>query len=205
MLLVCSVLGMSRSGLFFFSSRRRHTRCALVTGVQTCALPIWRAVVVVAVGHDRPAVVGPALDQVELVAAHRPHLVLPKPAGCVEREPQNVAVAERPHLRGDATLAGEGVVRGYRAVGVRAHDLAQVRLHVLRRRHLLALAGADPQLAETVEGDARSEEHTSELQSLMRSSYAVFSLKKKNKANRYMAVYYIAAKKFNKKSDNKIA
>src|SRR3546814_12186449 len=26
---------------FFFASRRRHTRCALVTGVQTCALPIW--------------------------------------------------------------------------------------------------------------------------------------------------------------------
>src|SRR3546814_12611753 len=31
-MLVCS--------FFFFSSRRRHTRCALVTGVQTCALPI---------------------------------------------------------------------------------------------------------------------------------------------------------------------
>src|SRR3546814_4894435 len=29
---------------FFFSSRRRHTRCALVTGVQTCALPIWTPV-----------------------------------------------------------------------------------------------------------------------------------------------------------------
>src|SRR3546814_5580479 len=28
---------------FFFSSRRRHTRCALVTGVQTCALPILEA------------------------------------------------------------------------------------------------------------------------------------------------------------------
>src|SRR3546814_20736727 len=28
------------SDYFFFSSRRRHTRCALVTGVQTCALPI---------------------------------------------------------------------------------------------------------------------------------------------------------------------
>src|SRR3546814_4337872 len=27
--------------VFFFSSRRRHPRCALVTGVQTCALPIW--------------------------------------------------------------------------------------------------------------------------------------------------------------------
>src|SRR3546814_2466143 len=33
-LLVCELY------LFFFSSRRRHTRCALVTGVQTCALPI---------------------------------------------------------------------------------------------------------------------------------------------------------------------
>src|SRR3546814_2517209 len=29
-----------RGGTLFFSSRRRHTRCALVTGVQTCALPI---------------------------------------------------------------------------------------------------------------------------------------------------------------------
>src|SRR3546814_3583699 len=29
--------------VFFFSSRRRHTRCALVTGVQTCALPISNA------------------------------------------------------------------------------------------------------------------------------------------------------------------
>src|SRR3546814_8535863 len=28
---------------FFFSSIRRHTRCALVTGVQTCALPIYGA------------------------------------------------------------------------------------------------------------------------------------------------------------------
>src|SRR3546814_16527684 len=27
--------------MLFFSSRRRHTRCALVTGVQTCALPIF--------------------------------------------------------------------------------------------------------------------------------------------------------------------
>src|SRR3546814_5920786 len=27
--------------IFLFSSRRRHTRCALVTGVQTCALPIF--------------------------------------------------------------------------------------------------------------------------------------------------------------------
>src|SRR3546814_1138617 len=28
--------------MFCFTSRRRHTRCALVTGVQTCALPIYQ-------------------------------------------------------------------------------------------------------------------------------------------------------------------
>src|SRR3546814_4192598 len=40
---------------FFFSSRRRHTRCALVTGVQTCALPIFQKLAddgVAVSGHD---------------------------------------------------------------------------------------------------------------------------------------------------------
>src|SRR3546814_8964538 len=54
--------------LFFFSSRRRHTRCALVTGVQTCALPI--SVIVLglsgAVSHDASAAL---LVDGELVAA----------------------------------------------------------------------------------------------------------------------------------------
>src|SRR3546814_1781152 len=40
MLCVVYVVGL----VFFFSSRRRHTRCALVTGVQTCALPICVAI-----------------------------------------------------------------------------------------------------------------------------------------------------------------
>src|SRR3546814_18532230 len=35
------VVDATRCRLFVFSSRRRHTRCALVTGVQTCALPIF--------------------------------------------------------------------------------------------------------------------------------------------------------------------
>src|SRR3546814_5384560 len=40
-------------GVFFFSSRRRHTRCALVTGVQTCALPISSMPIMAArVYHD---------------------------------------------------------------------------------------------------------------------------------------------------------
>src|SRR3546814_7629135 len=36
----CVLLISTTDGVFFCSSRRRHTRCALVTGVQTCALPI---------------------------------------------------------------------------------------------------------------------------------------------------------------------
>src|SRR3546814_1259226 len=38
----CVCVEFSYVVCFFFSSRRRHTRCALVTGVQTCALPILR-------------------------------------------------------------------------------------------------------------------------------------------------------------------
>src|SRR3546814_6608342 len=40
---------------FFFSSRRRHTRCALVTGVQTCALPISLPVVQSIAEHPETA------------------------------------------------------------------------------------------------------------------------------------------------------
>src|SRR3546814_5749475 len=39
---------------FFFSSRRRHTRCALVTGVQTCALPISSATKFEFIGLETP-------------------------------------------------------------------------------------------------------------------------------------------------------
>src|SRR3546814_7576015 len=39
---MCTIICWIHVAFFFFSSRRRHTRCALVTGVQTCALPICR-------------------------------------------------------------------------------------------------------------------------------------------------------------------
>src|SRR3546814_6685009 len=55
---------------FFFSSRIRHTRCALVTGVQTCALPIsgwyertWER------GGKREARIGAARADVAVVGA----------------------------------------------------------------------------------------------------------------------------------------
>src|SRR3546814_6011098 len=41
LLIIALFLSFSFVFFFFFSSRIRHTRCALVTGVQTCALPIF--------------------------------------------------------------------------------------------------------------------------------------------------------------------
>src|SRR3546814_9740469 len=47
--------------VFFFSSRRRHTRCALVTGVQTCALPTWRFMVPITVAAGTAALAATAV------------------------------------------------------------------------------------------------------------------------------------------------
>src|SRR3546814_2359495 len=49
---------------FFFSSRRRHTRCALVTGVQTCALPIY-------LGLGQGQAIGDVAAPVLVIAAAR--------------------------------------------------------------------------------------------------------------------------------------
>src|SRR3546814_5639993 len=46
--------------VFFFSSRRRHTRCALVTGVQTCALPIY------AYAHELRARLNPTAGSLQI-------------------------------------------------------------------------------------------------------------------------------------------
>src|SRR3546814_11071074 len=49
------ILGRRKLIVFlFFSSRRRHTRCALVTGVQTCALPISTLAAFVAAAGREP-------------------------------------------------------------------------------------------------------------------------------------------------------
>src|SRR3546814_4695930 len=67
---------------FFFSSRRRHTRCALVTGVQTCALPISPS--------------SPGADN----NAHRPDPAEPPappaPAPCCSAKPPSPAHSPKP-------------------------------------------------------------------------------------------------------------
>src|SRR3546814_3742621 len=88
-----------------------------------------------------------------------------------------VAEVEVLYLHASRQQVGEQRV-GHGAVGGHAHRDDQ-RLAFLQRRRFPRLAvGAIP-LALNLDLAERSEEHTSELQSLMRISYAVFCLKKK--------------------------
>src|SRR3546814_5265108 len=73
-------------------------------------------------------------------------------------------------------------------VGVAAHapDIEAGRTCILLKRgevryfSSIVADAEQPLIGHSVAGNCRSEEHTSELQSLMRISYAVFCLKKKN-------------------------
>src|SRR3546814_14113616 len=51
---------------FFFSSRRRHTRCALVTGVQTCALPIYASIISTLQARDYVRLEGKAFSPTDV-------------------------------------------------------------------------------------------------------------------------------------------
>src|SRR3546814_10312593 len=96
-------------------------------------------------------------------------MLVDQPRLVQHREPLGVALLEGDRLvDGEAELAGDHVDRAGQQVGLQ-------RRGVLDGPDLDPLEGRAPALP-------RSEEHTSELQSLMRISYAVFCLKqKKNK------------------------
>src|SRR3546814_5169686 len=118
--------------VFVCSSRRRQTRCALVTGVQTCALPIC---------FDANGAYTAAI----LTSFHANWpLLLSLPFAV-------------------AITTVSGILLGWPTLRIRGDYLAIVTLG----------------FGEIIRLTARSEEHTSELQSLMRISYAVFCLKKK--------------------------
>src|SRR3546814_2609767 len=77
------------------------------------------------------------------------------------------------------TLFRSCATRWSRRAGVRAWRTTRTRWDEHRRTDRIVRLGADHLFRR--HRSARSEEHTSELQSLMRISYAVFCLKKKNK------------------------
>src|SRR3546814_10189618 len=99
-------------------------------------------------------------------------------------------VLERQHVLARAVAAGRGHLQPVaiqsqpRGVAIDAARIKQVQVvrHAVHRilEARVAPAAAVEQRFE-IAGQLRSEEHTSELQSLMRSSYAVFCFKKKTK------------------------
>src|SRR3546814_1226071 len=149
---------LSRSCLFFFSSRRRHTRCALVTGVQTCALPISIQ------GNHTPRQAGIRKD-CNTVAVKK----TVKKAAKAAKKP----AARKPAAKSAASKSSARPAAGKK---VAAKKAAPAKAAVKKA----APKKAAPKKAAPKKAAPRSEEHTSELQSLMRISYAVFCLKKKN-------------------------
>src|SRR3546814_5415823 len=222
---------------FFFSSRRRHTRCALVTGVQTCALPIsgdrpvvrtiWRAglsdLPPDAAHHGACRRGGDRLAAKAYLLGFRgadergqtgfPEAVNERQTAICGREPARPRDRRRAadldflrRLRSWRDGASDGdqarpSVPGFLCL-LDSGGRAGAKLRPAPEHHF-GLAGgragqavehraqgklhsrADGELESARRlsgraGDARSEEHTSELQSLMRHSYAVFCLKKNN-------------------------
>src|SRR3546814_9116142 len=129
---------------FFFSSRRRHTRCALVTGVQTCALPIYKIL---------------QLRAREQIAAYRARMdrqaSLPKKLQALaEIRTDEGYMAEVSKANGGYLLVENHCP--VCAAAAACTGLCNMELEVFRKSL------------------GRSEEHTSELQSLMRISYSAF-------------------------------
>src|SRR3546814_10754923 len=154
------IVGIILCECFFVSSRRRHTRCALVTGVQTCALPIY---------------------------LREPEFCCPGGQTVMASECNLQATAQgHPMDCGDNRL-GARLDRvddcGERAARRRLVELGDIR--TAREQFACPSAHDHPDMnvclrvldslgkCEAYTGTERSEEHTSELQSLMRISYAV--------------------------------
>src|SRR3546814_1859233 len=160
---------------FSVSSRRRHTRCALVTGVQTCALPIFsRRHRLDPDGLSLTLRAGSGADHGSFTAVVPIH---PKGTRVV-----TAREAARLHSIPDWVQLSKTKIWAYRQIGNSVPPL----LGRAVARSIMNAAGLAPAAPVDIVplGDERSEEHTSELQSLMRISYAVFCLKKKkNKSN----------------------
>src|SRR3546814_1127369 len=167
---------------FFFSSRRRHTRCALVTGVQTCALPIYavgtddihlfldRALVMLCHGHSPSRSGGGSLCIIRIETESAPQAETGRPKAAPASQPARAALASdrcarsfrlHPRLsRPDADAAADLCLQPDLPRLPRQLPLWLAHRALPRRAARLGRA-ADARLFRR---PLRSEEHTSELQ-----------------------------------------
>src|SRR3546814_899254 len=201
---------------FFFSSRRRHTRCALVTGVQTCALPIFPCAISVddADGRVRIVVKSSGIASEEGAISEYEYFesspqdraagyvgeVMSDPGDIEEAYQETEAAAletsdptYRPVFMSTNAITlsdkiqivlrfygeADAIHENYDFVHCTNYWTSKDANLTLRQPALESLLCKELRYV----GSKRSEEHTSELQSLMRISYAVFCLKKKKKTS----------------------
>src|SRR3546814_2577652 len=142
---------------FFFSSRRRHTRCALVTGVQTCALPILEL--------GSTAKVRTLITYLDIIARLYEEQRRLGPAALARTaetgDPLSRWVAAHLIEHGDPGMAG-------------MMQAAMERKYSASTGERFFTAGGTHRFANF---GRRSEEHTSELQSLLPNTYAHVCLK----------------------------
>src|SRR3546814_3290040 len=165
----CIVLYVVCFCFFFFSSRRRHTRCALVTGVQTCALPISQGLSLTPLKQQLGRSTGSLRHRADYLQLRGSH-----------------ANRNGWRLGPDWTEADERTLRedyGRLPTKALATKLGRTKAAITSRANSLGLVHGYIRPFTDTETRAlgiRSEEHTSELPSLLRISYAVFCLKKKH-------------------------
>src|SRR3546814_10007647 len=132
--------------VFFFSSRRRHTRCALVTGVQTCALPIF------GIGARPPPLHPPELER----ARRRGRAVI---SGEVGDDLIGLAMAQRPRHPADG-LEGEAVAHRAVALHLDRLDAHAIGFDPVAIRAFELLAEIITAAETRCYARDRSEEHT---------------------------------------------
>src|SRR3546814_2038354 len=159
----------------FLSSRIRHTRCALVTGVQTCAPPILRR----AEQEEAPLATAEARassDVANAVSAldaseRRPEwTTLTEDLAKAREQAAEASVKVEDALRDASAHDVAAITRKIELIDARVRTAGETRTRL--RPISRALKGRSRARADSA-SPIRSEEHTSELQSLMRISYAV--------------------------------
>src|SRR3546814_7462246 len=146
--------------MFFFSSRRRHTRCALVTGVQTCALPILHErVLAELLAASGVCADYRALSEAERVALLAAELANDRPLAAPWHEWSAETAGEIAivHAAADIRrrLGAETICQWIISMAQDLSDLLEV--HVLAREAGLWRSGADAGAAHLL---VRAEEHT---------------------------------------------
>src|SRR3546814_2476438 len=155
---------------FFFSSRRRHTRCALVTGVQTCALPIF--------------LFANMLGMVPYSFTVTSHIIVTFALALVVFFGVTIIAIARNGIHFFTHFMPAGVPMWLAPIIIPIEIISYLSRPISLSLRLAANMLAGHTTLKVFAGfvvSMRSEEHTSELQSLMRISYAVFCLKKKKK------------------------